>query len=87
MVMVEESPGIFQDITQKTAMEDAIMKSNSDKFKQAHGTSFYQQPLFKDFSYKGISQSAAAAALARVYESNPILPLGLRYVTGTHYAR
>lgn len=86
MVMVEESPGIFQDITQKTALEDAIMKSNSDKFKQAHRTSFYQQPLFKDFSYKGISQSAAAA-LARVYESNPILPLGLRYVTGTHYAR
>jgi hypothetical protein len=86
MVMVEESPGIFQDITQKTALEDAIMKSNSDKFKQAHRTSFYQQPLFKDFSYKGISQSAAAA-LARFYESNPILPLGLRYVTGTHYAR
>ena len=69
MVSVEISPGVIVDITEKTAMEQAIMLNNEAKYKQSHHTPFFQFPLLGDFGCKGLTTSAQAA-LAGVYESN-----------------
>jgi hypothetical protein len=69
MVSITDSDGVRQDITEKGAIEKAILDSNKNKFNQSSHTPFYQSPLREEFGFKGRT-TAAQATLADVYESN-----------------
>ncbi|MFN9979429.1 MAG: hypothetical protein ACK53Y_05925, partial [bacterium] len=74
MVTIEATDGSLQDITDKVLMEQAIMDSNAEKFRQSHHRPFYKDPLKRDFGFKGLTP-ASGRVLAGVYESNLPIPL------------
>jgi len=55
------------DITDQEGIEQAILKSNEEKFRKSSHTPFYQPPLKDDFGFKGLTTNAQAA-LAGLYE-------------------
>lgn len=61
------------DITDKQAMEQAIMDSNEQKFKQSHRRPFYKEPLSTIFGFNGTTQ-APAAIFADVFTPTPDIP-------------
>jgi len=73
MVMVEDTKGCKQDLTDKKDIKAAIMKANEKKFCQSTHRPFYNQPLVGYFGFKAISPSSSAV-LAGIYESNDTLP-------------
>jgi len=58
MVSVENPSGGIADITEKKAMEKAIMDSNDREFNQSHHRPFYKEPLSTMFGFKGITTTA-----------------------------
>jgi len=58
MVQVKDGTGRWQDVTEKHAMEQAIMDSTQQKFRASFGTSFMTTPLNADFGYLGNGQAA-----------------------------
>jgi len=74
MVTIEATDGSLQDITDKVLMEQAIMDSNAEKFRQSHHRPFYKDPLKRDFGFKDLTP-ASGRVLAGVYESNLPIPL------------
>jgi len=69
MVSITDVDGNRQDITEKSAIEKAILDSNRRKFNQSSHTPFYQSPLKDEFGFKGLT-AAPQAPLAGVYKSN-----------------
>jgi hypothetical protein len=69
LVSITDAKGQKRDITEKVAIERAILDSNKQKFSQSVHTPFYQNPLKEAFGFKGLT-TAAQATLAGVYESN-----------------
>jgi hypothetical protein len=69
MITTTDSKGSRIDITDKAEMEKAILASNHEKFSQSFHTPFYQDPLKREFGFKGLTV-AAQATLAGVYDSN-----------------
>ncbi len=69
MVTIQNEAGQCFDLTSKEDIEQAIMKTKEEKYRQSSHIPFFQFPLASEFGFKGLS-SAAQATLARVYESN-----------------
>jgi hypothetical protein len=73
MVSVENPSGGIADITEKKAMEKAIMDSNDREFNQSHHRPFYKEPLSTMFGFKGIT-TTAVTVLAEVFSPNQQTP-------------
>jgi hypothetical protein len=52
MVTVHDEAGNRFDLTSKEDIEQAIMKSNEEKYRQSSHTPFYQFPLVNEFGFK-----------------------------------
>lgn len=87
MITTTDSKGSRIDITDKAEMEKAILASNHEKFSQSFHTPFYQDPLKREFGFKGLTV-AAQATLAGVYDSNyPISQSVLDVIAQWEYQR
>ncbi len=69
MVTIVDPEGKRTEIMDQKEMEQAILASNHQKFRQSSGTPFYLLPLKQEFGFKGLT-AAAQATLAGIYESN-----------------
>jgi hypothetical protein len=69
MVTTTDPGGNRVDITDQEGIEQAILKSNEEKFRQSSHTPFYQSPLKDDFGFKGLTTNVQAA-LAGLNEPN-----------------
>jgi len=65
LVSITDADGQKRDITEKVAIERAILDSNKKKFSQSVHTPFYQTPLKETFGFKGLT-TAAQATLATI---------------------
>jgi hypothetical protein len=72
MVQVKDTEGNWQDITEKEAIEAAIMEGTKTKYTTSFNTPFMQPPLSLDFGY--LSQGTAAEA---VLDGSYITPEGI----------
>jgi len=70
MVSILDGPDKWVDITDKSAMEHAILDNNRDKFSQSFHTPFYRPPLSKEFGYQSLTP-AAQAVLDGFYDAPP----------------
>jgi hypothetical protein len=53
MVQVKNDAGQWQDVTEKSAMEQAIMDSTQQNYKAFFGAPFMTTPLNANFGYLG----------------------------------
>jgi hypothetical protein len=74
IITQELSDGTISNLTSKFDMEQAIMLSNLNKFKQSHQNDFYKPPLSRDLGFKATT-SSSSAVLVGVYESNQPIPI------------
>jgi hypothetical protein len=73
MVTTEAENDEPQEITAKTAMEEAILHSNAEKFQQVQQNPFYRQPLSLEIGPKGTGP-ISASILSGVFDSNYTIP-------------
>lgn len=52
------------------SIEDVIIDTNKEKFSQSFHTSFCQQPLIREFGFKGLTP-AAQTVLDGLYDPHP----------------
>jgi hypothetical protein len=69
LVTVTDADGTKINITQREAIEKAILDNNHKKFRQSASTPFYMFPLKEEFGFKGLTP-AAQVTLAGLYDSN-----------------
>jgi len=74
MVSIPDGPDQWRDITEKKAIEHAILANNQEKFSQSFHTPFYQPPLTREFGFLSLTPSAQAV-LDGFYEAPPNTPL------------
>jgi ribonuclease HI len=58
VVTVQNNDGSSHDITEKHAMEAAIMEANEAKFQQSFHTPFMQPPLVNELGYQGLGPAS-----------------------------
>jgi hypothetical protein len=58
VVTIKNQDGTSSDITEKHAMELAIMEANENKYKQSFHTPFMIPPLDQHVGYRGLTNSA-----------------------------
>jgi hypothetical protein len=73
LITKELPDGTIQELTSKSEMEQVIMASNLEKFRQSHRNAFYNLPLSQDLGFKATT-TGVSAVLAGVYEASQPIP-------------
>lgn len=67
IVTIQDDKGNWVDLTNKLAIEEAIVLNNKAKFQQSFHTTFMQPPLCRIFGFKALT-ATSRSVLAGVYD-------------------
>jgi len=76
MVQIKKDDGTWEDVTNKTEMEEAIMDSTKKKYTASFHTPFMTRPLVNDFGFQGVGRSVDA-----VLDGTYITPTSMDEIT------